>query len=528
MFRVAEQFQCGHKETDPLNRGLVSHFLCRPQFMGGNGLVGSAGRRRAKFVVSTTAPAWSSAMGRPGGYGAVKFTPSGTNGGYLDCDYTGISAYPFTMSAWACSTAVDTAYRTVFGVFSDTANIGWYGLTIRSVSSTQSRYGIQATNNDLGGGADNYSDTVSYTVSGWQHLVLVFSSATSRTVYANGVSRLTRTGSVTLNPSIASGSTWIGATNARGSLQSSSTFNGLIDDVRVWNRELTATEIQSLYLQSRRSFSNQFVKRSLFLPIISPETTRTATSSLTTANATLAASATFKPTYTATSTLVTSNSRLIAPVSFIPPSYTATPALLVHSATVSVVATFTKPAFTATSSLLAHSATISASATFSSASYSTGTATLLAHSVTVSIAATFTKPAYTAASVSVSTKSVTVSAAGTFSPGYTATASLSTHSATMASSAIFASVVYSVTSVLQTKNAILSSFNTFSPGSKTATAVLTTSKAAIVAAVIYTPPDSEVVPPHLEGDEKLYLIRDLSGILPLAVDLVGVLRFPGV
>lgn len=506
MFRVAEQLQVAHGETDPLNRGLVSHFVARPQFMGGLGLVSLTNRRRAKFTTAANTPTWSSSVGRPGGYGSVKFTASGSFGGYLDCDYTGISGYPFTMSAWAYATATDTVHRAVVGIYSDTANVGIYGMGFRLSSSTQSRYSIWANNNDLGGGTDVYDDATAYTVSGWQHLVAVFSSATSRTVYSNGVSRVTRTGSVTFNSAVSNGSTWIGARNLRGSLAASTTFNGLIDDVRVWNRELSATEIQALYLQSRRTFSQQIVKRSIFLPLVGSST----------------------PTYTATSALTTANATLSASGTFTKPTYTATASLLAHSVTVSAAATFTKPSYTATASLLSSSATVSVSATFTSASSSLGTAALLARSPTVAIAATFTKPTYTASTVTVSTRSVTVSASGTFSPRYTATAALSSRSATIAASAIFASVVYTATSVLQTKNSVLLSFNTFSPGTKTATAVLTTRKATIVAAVIYTPPDSEAVPPHLEGDENLYLIRDLSGILPLSVDLVGVLRFPGV
>ena len=478
MLHVFEQLQAGDSRQLPFGRGLVNHFVARPGYMGGNGLVGLINRRRAKFVVNTTAPAWASSVGRPGGYGSIKTSISGSNGGYLACDHTGISGFPFTLSAWLYATTTSTIHRAILGIYSDTAKVGVYAFGIRLFNSSQTRYSLWANNNDLGGGIDLYDSTVTQNISGWQHVVAVFSSATSRTLYANGVSIFNRTTSVTFNSATATGSTWIGARNLRGSYASDTVFSGYIDDARVWNRELSATEIQALYLQSRLPQTQLSIRRPVIFLFGDISSVYTGSSGLSTQPTTVSASATFtKPTFTGTSSLS------------------------VQPSSISVAALFTKPVFTASAFLTSHSASLAAASTFSTVVF-TG-------------------------SSSVSTHSATSTSSATFKPVYTASSALTVHSATLSSSAIFASVVFTASANVQTHSTTVDSTAAFSAGTKTATAILVTTRSRTAIVATYTRPSSSVTPPHLEGETYLYLIQDLSGILPFTENLVGILRFPG-
>lgn len=242
----------GINPTHPLNRGLVSHFICQPGEMGGARLRNQvAPHRHARFVTNTTRPSWWSSFGRSGGAGSIKFSPSGTTGGYLDQDFTGVSGYPLTLAAWCYGGgASDVYHRTILCVASDSANRGWCTIRARTASSTSMRFGISADNNDLSGGTATDDSATSYTQA-WHHVVGVFESATSRRLYVDGTLLATSTTSVTFNTAIATGSTWLGALNVRGTLLGNTAFNGYADDWRVWNRGLSATEVWELYELTR-------------------------------------------------------------------------------------------------------------------------------------------------------------------------------------------------------------------------------------------------------------------------------------
>jgi hypothetical protein len=75
----------------------------------------------------------------------------------------------------------------------------------------------------------------------WHHIALVFSSSTSATMYFDGVSK----GGKTLSPAISSQSvTAVIGANTGGSANH---FNGQMDDIRLYNRTLSAAEITELY-----------------------------------------------------------------------------------------------------------------------------------------------------------------------------------------------------------------------------------------------------------------------------------------
>ena len=87
-----------------------------------------------------------------------------------------------------------------------------------------------------------------YIENGWNHLVVVKTSNTTRDVYCNGI-KLTPGNNNYYTP--AEGF-WVGARNANNQLP----FYGQIADIRVYTTQLTDTEIQKLYTVSASIDSN--------------------------------------------------------------------------------------------------------------------------------------------------------------------------------------------------------------------------------------------------------------------------------
>ncbi|MDP2703688.1 MAG: LamG domain-containing protein, partial [bacterium] len=79
----------------------------------------------------------------------------------------------------------------------------------------------------------------------WYHLVGTYDGANSR-LYVNGVQEDSDAQTCTLFNSVTAAS--IGRP---GAYTSAISFNGQIDDVRVWNRALSATEVMVLYQSYR-------------------------------------------------------------------------------------------------------------------------------------------------------------------------------------------------------------------------------------------------------------------------------------
>lgn len=78
----------------------------------------------------------------------------------------------------------------------------------------------------------------------WYHVVGVFKGGTSITIYINGVEDVTKSTTVTKINNLATAATVIG-------IYASYEFDGLIDDVRIYNRTLSSEEIRNHYRQWR-------------------------------------------------------------------------------------------------------------------------------------------------------------------------------------------------------------------------------------------------------------------------------------
>lgn len=240
-----------------LNAGLAQWLLAVPGTMG----FGSTGWRsllhrgqngtlNSFATPATAASGWSTPFGRRGGVGAIKFDSSND---YVSYSTAGVSGYPFTLAAWSRIQSTSGSSAPIVCLGASTANRGLYQITTRPFSSTVHRFGIDADDTDGGGGTDLYGDTTAYSVD-WHHCCGVFVSATLRYLYVDGRLLATRTGSVGFQADAASGSTFVGTRNVRGSPNSTLWHNGLIDDVRVWGRDLSPADVLAVYQDSAAGY----------------------------------------------------------------------------------------------------------------------------------------------------------------------------------------------------------------------------------------------------------------------------------
>ena len=97
-------------------------------------------------------------------------------------------------------------------------------------------------------GTTQQSTNNAITLNQWNHVVVVFSS-TSETLYVDGVNRTVWGNETSLPPNTAN-SVQIGGLDG-----ASRNFNGTIDEIRVWNRTLSADEIREIYNSNLKKYS---------------------------------------------------------------------------------------------------------------------------------------------------------------------------------------------------------------------------------------------------------------------------------
>jgi chitodextrinase len=138
-----------------------------------------------------------------------------------------------TLEAWVRPTALGTAWRTVLFKHrnSNATNMMYvlYGNRNTSVPNTEVTVGTSSVKAANG--------TSQIPLNAWSHLAATYDGATLR-LYVNGtqVASLATTGQI----AVSNGDLWIGGNNVWGEW-----FAGLIDEVRVYNRALTDSEIQT-------------------------------------------------------------------------------------------------------------------------------------------------------------------------------------------------------------------------------------------------------------------------------------------
>ena len=155
---------------------------------------------------------------------------------------------PFSLSAWVYLDAYETGADQILTKRTSAGGAGsaeW----IFNVKSTGPQFGCYTTD---GGAFIGSRGTATVSLSGWTHLVGTYSGGgvwTGFTLYAQGV--------VLSNNNISFGSyTATGDTDQPvrvGSMDGTTRFlDGQMDDLRIYDRELTATEVATIYQQGHR------------------------------------------------------------------------------------------------------------------------------------------------------------------------------------------------------------------------------------------------------------------------------------
>lgn len=143
--------------------------------------------------------------------------------------FSGITGYPFTLSVWTAATPGNNgSMRSVIHLYTDATHyhaIGWVGTT-----------GVVRIAGESGGGfVAKSGSTVG--LNKWVHMVGVFNSATDRVLYIDGVVDTTDNVSIPEVPN----PTGLNAFYGAGASYMKA------DDVRIYNRALSANEISRLY-----------------------------------------------------------------------------------------------------------------------------------------------------------------------------------------------------------------------------------------------------------------------------------------
>lgn len=229
--------------ASPLNRGLVSWWMALPGQQRGLYFRDLCGRNHGTL---TNGPTWQGAMGRPGGSGAIDFGGLATSQSVVVSSSASLPTTLVTVSAWVSADVWETTagqypgivFRRVAG-----SNNGWWIGT-----NGDSDY-VEFTTHDGTFRSANVGYSAAGLSAGNWNLLCGTCDATNVTLYINGVQKAQVAGGITA-PS--SQDVYIGRNNA-----DADTFDGRIDDVRLWNRALSASEVSALYHASRTGYQNE-------------------------------------------------------------------------------------------------------------------------------------------------------------------------------------------------------------------------------------------------------------------------------
>lgn len=231
--QVAALYQSGQTTRKQVsNQGLVGYWSLNE----GTGLIAndSSGNGNKGTTTPSTAPTW--VAGKRGG--ALKFD------GVDDKITLGnISAFnfsytlPFTLSAWVKPSALGSIGG-IITKYGTTAGTRQYAMNIRSTGTIQCLREVVPFN--------VFSTTV-LQIDRWYHVSCVYNGSTM-SLYINGQSDATPVSLGSVSP--------INENVNIGNSENGDNFSGSVDEARIYNRALSATEIANLYRQTETKINS--------------------------------------------------------------------------------------------------------------------------------------------------------------------------------------------------------------------------------------------------------------------------------
>jgi len=148
----------------------------------------------------------------------------------------------FSISVWILKGS-NTGYDMILMKTPDQNNANYY-ITTTSDEIAMGFTDVPANWNECATSATNI------VTSAWYHLVGVFDDdGNTQTIYVNSLSQaVTGTCAPAVSPQTNAGSIYVGESQLSGGGE---WFDGIIDDVRIYNRALTPTEVRRLYNMGR-------------------------------------------------------------------------------------------------------------------------------------------------------------------------------------------------------------------------------------------------------------------------------------
>jgi len=128
-------------------------------------------------------------------------------------------------------------YNTSFFFYLTNPGTGKYYFSVYVSADGSNQVGVDALN-------DGQYFTLGTT---WHHAVFVFVPSTSMTIYLDGVSVGSKTTSVPASIHDGNQNVYIGSTCDANDWFAGNYFDGMLDEVRIYNRVLTAAEVSQLY-----------------------------------------------------------------------------------------------------------------------------------------------------------------------------------------------------------------------------------------------------------------------------------------
>jgi Concanavalin A-like lectin/glucanases superfamily len=238
----------------PLNRGLIGWYLALPQHMAGlrwADLTGFAPVATLSGIAATSVSGWGASL-RPGGWGELRV--DGTD----DSAHLGPTAlFSLTSGAvalWVWRNTDDLREQTFVGVSNFNEHNSWW-LEFTTAVNGQMSMGMYVEPTEV---FTSFTDAALFTAGRWWH-VIGTGGALGNAIYVNGALATT---SYTNGTAATTG--WWNAMGpplsmeiGRYQVSSPLWLAGKVDDVRLYNRGLTAQEARSLYMASRTGYQNE-------------------------------------------------------------------------------------------------------------------------------------------------------------------------------------------------------------------------------------------------------------------------------